>query len=87
MDHWFHTNFKGTRLYDTWQAGVDYLLTNINSHHVGIKKGTATDLTVYQSPFYYVGECDIPVTSPLPNPTPVQDATYKHIINGKLSIY
>jgi hypothetical protein len=87
MDHWFHTNFKDTRLYATWQAGVDYILNNVNSQHVGVKKGVATDLTVFQSAFYYVGDCNIPVASPLVNPRPDKTATYKHVLNGKLSIY
>ena len=87
MDHWFHTNFKDTRLYATWQAGIDYLLNNVNLQHVGIKKGVATDLTVFQSAFYYIGDCNIPVASPLVNPRPDKTATYKHVLNGKLSIY
>ena len=87
MDHWFHTNFKGTRLYATWQAGVDYILSNVNPQHVGVKKGVATDLTVFQSAFYYIGDCNIPVTGPLVNPRPDKIATYKHVLNGKLSIY
>lgn len=87
MDHWFHTNFKDTKLYTTWQAGIDYLLNNINESHVNSRKGTPTDLTVFQSPFYYIGDSAIPNTSPMPNPRPGTTMQYKHLIKGKLSIY
>jgi hypothetical protein len=87
MDHWFHSNFKGTRLYDTWEAGINYLVTNINERHVGHRLGKPTDLTVFQSPFYYIGDCNIPQVGPLSNPRPGTTAEYKHVIGGKLSIY
>ena len=87
MDYWFHTNFKETRLYSTWEAGIDYLLDNINEQHVIRKHGRATDLTVFQSPFYCIGDCNIPVTSPLPNARPSNTGEYKHFINGKLLVY
>ena len=89
MDYWFHSTFKGTRLYETWEAGIDYLLTNINTKHVRKRKGTPMDLTVFQSPFYYVGECVIPTHSPLHNPRDTSEyvTEYKHVIDGKLLIY
>lgn len=86
MDYWFHVNFKGTKLYQSWEAGVSYLLSNINAEHITWRKNIAVDLTVYQSPFYYLGDCNIPVTSPV-TAIKAPQFEYKHLINNKLIIY
>ncbi len=94
MDFWFHTNFKGTQLYNTWEAGINYLIDNISDEHIGYLHGKATDINIFQSVFYCLGDSTIPNTSVLQTQidlskhrqhTPTRP--HRHIINGKIVIY
>ena len=87
MDYWFHTNFKDTQSHRIWEAGINYLLDNVNDRHIGYRQNRAMDLTVFQSPFYYIGECYIPVVSPVVATKAQKDTVYKHLINNQLVIY
>jgi hypothetical protein len=55
MDHWFHTNFQGTRLYQTWEAGLDLLVDKINPTYFESELGRPVGLQRNLSPFYYLG--------------------------------
>lgn len=94
MDHWFHTNFKNTRLDQVWRAGITHVIENLDSKYVGYTDGIARDLMVFDTPYYYFGECTIPE-----NIAGVRTREYflqfkdeinrqhRHVINGKLVIY
>jgi hypothetical protein len=56
MDHWFFTNFQGTRLYQTWEAGIDYALKNIDARFMLHEHGQPVGLLTFLSPFYYLGD-------------------------------
>jgi hypothetical protein len=93
MDCWFHTNFQGTALYNSWEAGVNYLLTNLDDQYIGRLQGRATDISVFESVYYYLGDCDIPNTSVLQTQKALSDAQlggvrqHRHVIRGQLVIY
>jgi hypothetical protein len=79
MDFWFHQNFVGTKMYNIWEAGIDYLLDNINDCFVDKNTSknpynpTSTersiDLRVFNSMFYYLGDSSIP-DSKIPHTAP-----------------
>ena len=85
MDQWFHTNFADTQLYQSWQAGVNYILDNINEEHVSIVKGRRSNITMFNSSFYYLGDSTIPV--PATTTLPIDKHVYNHVISGRLVTY
>jgi hypothetical protein len=93
MDCWFHTNFQGTNLYNSWEAGINYLLDNLDEQYIGRLQGRATDISVFESVYYYLGDCNIPNTSVLQTQKALSDARlggirqHRHIIRGQLVIY
>ena len=56
MDHWFYTNFQGTHSYRTWQAGLDFLVKNIDAKYFNNEMGRPVGFVGFISPFYYLGE-------------------------------
>jgi len=55
MDTWFYVNFKETRLYDVWQAGLKFLVDSIDSKYFIYELGQPVGLKLMFSPFYFVG--------------------------------
>jgi hypothetical protein len=56
VDDWFHKNFKNTKLYTGWRAGVDYLVENIDPMYLDFEFGQPIGLKVIICPyFYYLG--------------------------------
>jgi hypothetical protein len=92
MDTWFFTNFKDTRLYTTWQAGIDYVLNNLDSRYISSRNGQPYDMKTFLSTFYYLGDSDIEVNSPLDagavwNQARQDQTKIIHCIDRKLVIY
>lgn len=91
MDTWFFDNFKGTDLYATWEAGVDYLTKNLDSRYFDYYQGKISTIKQYQSPMYYIGDSTIAKPSSafqVSKQEIINDQrTYVHCIRGKLSIY
>ena len=94
MDYWFHHNYKGTKQYSIWEAGIDYVLNNINKDYIKYMHGQARDIVMYESPLYYFGDSNItPTSSPFTTATLLRDNAvsptiqHRHVINGKIVIY
>ena len=96
MDYWFHHNFKNTRPYQVWQAGVDFVIENINPRHVASVHGRPTHIILFDSPLYCFGESKIPKLSlPFSPSETIQvkniwvdpGTPIRHVIDGKLVIY
>lgn len=58
MDHWFYTNFQDTHVYRTWQAGLQYLVDNIDAKYFNYEIGRPVGFVGFISPFYYLGEAE-----------------------------
>lgn len=91
MDYWFHHNFKGTRPYQIWEAGIDFLTNNLNSEFVEYVHGRATNITMFDTPLYCFGESKItnvvlPFTSSKDHIVDISKQ-HRHVINGRLIIY
>jgi hypothetical protein len=94
MDYWFHHNFKGTRPYQVWESGINYLLDNIDPAFVEHIHGQAKNIIMFESPLYYFGDSNIPVSNkPLMPGNNIKDhkvdpaRQHRHVINGRLVIY
>ena len=93
MDFWFHTNFKDTKMYNVWQAGVQHVLSNLNGQYVNNYEGRVANIHQYLSPLYCFGDYNIPPltvgfeTKQLMKELRDDQTTYRHVINGKLVIY
>jgi hypothetical protein len=60
MDYWFHTNFKDTRLYNSWEAGIGYLLDNLDSRFTNKDiRGITDNIEMFNSVYYYFGDIAI----------------------------
>ena len=55
MDEWFYTNFKDSKIYGAWESGKQYLVNNIDPHLLIREGNKPVGLTIYYSPFYYLG--------------------------------
>lgn len=55
MDYWFYVNFKETHVYKTWQAGLDFLVRNIDEKYFNKEMGRPVGFVGFISPFYYLG--------------------------------
>jgi hypothetical protein len=98
MDDWVFTNYKDTAVFAIWEAGIKYLEDNIDDIYF-VKHPTHgnTDLQFFESPYYYLGECNIKTPQPLLHTKQVignnvinaKEATRacRHLINGRLVIY
>lgn len=58
MDHWFYTNYKNTHVYQTWQAGLEFLVKNIDAKYFNYEIGRPVGLVGFLSPFYELGQAD-----------------------------
>lgn len=56
MDHWFYTNFRETRAWTMWQAGLDYLIKHIDPKYFNNEMGQPVGFVSFMSPFYYLGD-------------------------------
>ena len=56
MDHWFYTNFQHTQAYRAWQAGLKYLVDNIDAKYFNYEMGRPVGFVGFISPFYYLGD-------------------------------
>lgn len=56
MDTWFYKNFQDTHQYRTWQAGLRYLVNNIDPKFFNYRDGQPVGFVGFLSPFYYLGE-------------------------------
>jgi hypothetical protein len=65
MDTWFYKNFKETRLYGAWEAGIQYLLDKIDPKYFIHELGQPTGLNTQLSPLYYLGPSKL-IDNPLP---------------------
>ena len=94
MDYWFHHNYQGTEQYKIWNAGINYLLDNIDEQYIGYTQGKPTDIVMHESPLYYFGESQIiGINLPLSDRLSLKDRKveperqHRHFINGKMVIY
>jgi hypothetical protein len=101
MDYWFHHNFKNTQPYQVWQAGIDYIVNNLDPEFVGIIHERPTNITIFDSVLYCFGESNIADLNlpfaPSKNIKNMRngdkwaitdpDKARQHAINGKLVIY
>jgi hypothetical protein len=55
MDYWFYKNFKDTKLYSTWEDGLQFLIDKIDSKYLIFKSGRPTGLQFNYSLFYHLG--------------------------------
>lgn len=86
MDHWFHTNFKDTNIYNVWKAGVDYAKTKIDARFMLHEHNEPVGFLSYLSPFYYLGDA---IENPVPkhyNARVTFDQTITKIVNKKILI-
>lgn len=58
MDHWFYTNFQGTHVYRTWQAGLEFLVNSIDKKYFNYEIGRPVGFVGFISPFYYLGDAE-----------------------------
>ena len=93
MDHWFHVNFKNTKAYTAWEAGIKYLLTNLDENYIRPFNGKPANIKEFMSPFYYIGENTIPEMGVIRNKEFIANARIPsgtktiHIIKNKMTIY
>ena len=55
MDHWFYVNYKEHTYYKTWQAGLKYLVNNIDKKFFNYELGNPVGLIGFLSDFYNLG--------------------------------
>ena len=87
MDNWFFQNFVDTKQYQIWQAGVDFMSSNLDARYVNRTiDGEIKDIKQYISPMYYIGDSNIVNSSAFVATDFKNDQTrYLHCINVKLS--
>jgi hypothetical protein len=56
MDHWFYTNFKDTKLFGAWQAGLKFLTDKIDPLYFTFQSGQMTGFNAFVGTFYYLGD-------------------------------
>lgn len=56
MDHWFYQNFQETHAFKAWQAGLAYLVDNIDEKYFNKEMGRPVGFVGFISPFYYLGD-------------------------------
>ena len=96
MDYWFHRNFKETKLYSSWESGINYLLKNVDPYYIGVVLDRPADIQIFNSVYYYFADDHAPEqdskgfkTKPLitNQQSDITSRTHKHVINGQLVIY
>lgn len=58
MDHWFYVNCQETEFFKTWQAGLSYLVHNIDPKFLNFEMAKPVGLIGFVSPFYFLGSTD-----------------------------
>jgi hypothetical protein len=58
MDHWFYTNFRDTHVYQAWQAGLKYLVDNIDAKYFNYEIGRPVGFVGFISTFYELGAAE-----------------------------
>ena len=56
IDNWFFQNFQGHKLYDVWQAGVNYATGKIDPKYFNKEFGKPVGFVGFLSPFYCIGD-------------------------------
>jgi len=56
MDQWFFTNFKDTRLFNVWEAGIELLIDKIDPTYFSYQMGKPFGLSNCLSKFYHIGD-------------------------------
>ena len=56
MDHWFYTNFQDTPQYQKWQAGLRFLVGQIDKKYFNYEMDRPVGFIGFISPFYYIGD-------------------------------
>jgi hypothetical protein len=56
MDYWFYQNFQDTHVWKSWQAGLNYLVSNIDNKYFNKEMGKPVGFVSFISPFYYLGD-------------------------------
>ena len=56
MDYWFYKNFADHRLYQVWQAGIEFAETHIDDKYFNKEFDRKIGFVGFLSPFYYIGE-------------------------------
>jgi hypothetical protein len=94
MDYWFHHNFTGTKPYQVWESGIDYLLDNLSQEFVEHVHGVAKNIMIFDSPLYCFGDSniktpDLPYNAKQTVKNLIADPAkqHRHIINSRLVIY
>lgn len=90
MDTWFFKNLGGTDLFQTWKAGVDYVISNVDHRYLeNNNQGTRQ----YTSPLYYIADAkstrpgiDTGAVATLNNDVKSNKPTM-HCIYNKLVVY
>jgi len=68
MDTWFYKNFRETRLYSAWEAGLAYLVNKIDPALLAYELGQAVGLKHQNSHFYHLGAAkSVPITAKFDN--------------------
>jgi hypothetical protein len=84
MDHWFHVNLEGTKIFDAWQAGLQFLLDKINNKYFIQVIGQPAGLQQNTSTFYYIGP-ELTVQNPtVINRNYISNTVIPTVINKKL---
>ena len=65
MDHWFYTNFKDTSQYRAWQAGLQFLVDNVDPELMMYRNEKPTGLKWNKSLFYHLGPMAQSVVKPV----------------------
>lgn len=56
MDYWFYTNLKDTEQYQTWKAGLHFLVDKIDPKFFNYEIGEPVGFVGFLSPFHYLGD-------------------------------
>jgi hypothetical protein len=56
MDFWFYENFKDHKLYQSWQAGINFVEGQIDPKYFNKQFGRVVSFVGFLSPFYYLGD-------------------------------
>ena len=94
MDYWIHHKFKNTDSYKIWQAGVDFLVDNLDTNFVEYLDDSPTNIITFDTPLYCFADSSIsklhlpfaPGKDVRQHKIPL-DRQHRHVINGRMVIY
>ena len=91
---WFHVNFKNTKAYNVWEAAINHLVTNLHESYIKTDlHGRKSNVQEFMSPFYYIGDSNIPETGVIKNKEFISNSRlpasqkHVHLIENKMVIY